>query len=144
MTKLKLCAIIILVGIGLLSCGKSHHTTGTNPPPLPGALQGHWQWVRSAGGFTGKAVLTPASEGYTKELVIRGDSFFVHIDHALDHKGILEHKMIKSIFNHETVPAIKFGSDQLPMIYELSTDTLSLEENCPDCFGHLYERIYLL
>jgi hypothetical protein len=144
MTKPKLCAIIILVGIGLLSCGKSHHTTGTIPSPLPEALQGHWQWVRSAGGITGDSVMTPETEGYTKELVIRGDSFSVHINHLFDHKGILEHEMVESIFSHDTVPAIKFGSDQLPMIYELSTDTLSLSENCPDCFGHLYEREYLL
>lgn len=124
--------------------GTSNHTTGTNPPPLPEALQGHWQWVRSAGGITGDVVLTPETEGYDKLLVIRGDLFYVYINDSLDHEGILEHEMVESIFNHDTVPAIKFGSDQLPMIYELSTDTLSLSENCPDCFGHLYERMLLL
>lgn len=116
--------------------------------PKPQSLiSGKWQWQQSVGGFSGSAVLTPATEGYTRHFnfgkdsvsITRNDTVFE--DRAAFHltyeKSILYHTMhdFLTIDYHFTI-----GGDSvvvLPLRYiikDLKPDKMVLTEDVFDGF----------
>ncbi len=110
---------------------------------LPGQnetkLTGSWIWLSSQGGFAGHK-LTPESEGVTQKLTFFGDQTYTRTrDGNIQKQGSYDISVIE--YGEKKRLAIQYDSIEFyyAVILEL-TDTLRLQENCYDCYSHIYVR----
>ena len=126
-------------------------TNCTNKTPSPGTiteqLTSTWDWVQSTGGIDGRSI-TPATEGYKRTItfekngvysegrdgkqtsqmkytVSQGKSIYSDTAYLVDYRSSGKEKQPRSIRQ-----SVRFGG----------TDTLFLNDECYDCFEHVYTR----
>lgn len=121
------CIVLFLTGCSILSDQDKNKLTGS------------WNWVSSQGGFAGWT-LTPESTGYTQTLTFYEDrTYTITKDGDLQKQGTYEILLIE--YDGSKKLAIQYDSLEFyyAIIMEL-TDTLHLQENCYDCYSHIYVR----
>ena len=133
-TKAKLLTLVFTV---LLSCTKETADASKNST----ALVGQWSWTRSSGGFTGSTI-TPASTGVKKRIEFTSDSIYKEY-HNDTLKIICRFYILKakSIFNQNTTNIISYGDYGVKQSFSISQDTLILNDEVYDGYGHVYKRI---
>ncbi|GAC1371802.1 MAG: hypothetical protein NVSMB30_11850 [Hymenobacter sp.] len=124
-------------------------------PPASTEIFGEWQWVSSVGGFTGKAVYTPANTGGERTYRFNRDSTFVEY-YKNQYKVVpvkFTMRMEKSFFDHQqhlilTIPRRIYlarpdtGFHVIRFRYTVRevSDTLRLDEEMADGFEESYRR----
>jgi hypothetical protein len=141
LNKLFLVSIIISL-ISATSCRKS---VLENPTTNHSSIHGNWQWVQSSGGIAGQTT-TPFTEGREATLQFNqnGTCFFVtgnksdQFEYSLsDGQTIYSEKQAHLI----TYKAIDNKTTHVIQSYQFrGNDTLFLNDECHDCFGHIYVR----
>lgn len=123
--------------LALLQCSRS-----PNEPDASNLLIGSWRWVESCGGFAGRC-LTPDSAGYEKLIIFSSDSmYYEYGDDSLVWEKRFSVEKREWIANHDTLEAMLIDGWHIEMIINFSgANRLWLDENCYDCFGHLYVRL---
>lgn len=112
------------------------------PDPELKKIFGKWEWVESSGGFAGKTI-TPVSEAYTARIEFRSDGKYEKYKSGT----LIEQKRFSfsqetSIHNRKPVWAVSFDESSLKMSVAFSgQDTLLLNEQLYDGYGHVYARI---
>jgi len=117
-------------------------------------LLGKWTWSYSYGGIAG-ITITPESEGYTKSLIFENDSLYKQSDSLLFYlfkndtlikvgKTKIRADSIQypdtTIYIYRIYEDILNNQDVHIYVVDFLQDTLSLMEDCMDCFNHYYER----
>ncbi|MFQ5453698.1 MAG: hypothetical protein ACE5D6_05880 [Candidatus Zixiibacteriota bacterium] len=128
---------LLLTLLVLTHCGER-----PNDPNEGKSLMGSWHWVKSCGGLNGNCI-TPDSVGYDKLVIISQDSIYseYHDDSLIIQKKFTVEKR-EWIVNHTMMDALLIDSwytDMIIIFY--SNDTLTLNENCSDCFDHTYVKL---
>ena len=72
---------------------------------VPTTVIGEWTWVKSVGGFGGHTI-TPASEGYTKQLVIDDHFYTEYINDSIDFKTQHTIQQITSVSDEDIASAM--------------------------------------
>lgn len=112
------------------------------PHPNLKKVFGKWQWVSSTGGFAGKTI-TPASEGYPLRVEFRTNGIYrKYKGDTLIEKKKFSFSPETSIHHGKPVWTVSFADSSLKMAISYSgPDTLMLNEQVFDGFGHVYARI---
>lgn len=102
-------------------------------------LIGSWEWIQSTGGFAGRTI-TPETEGYTRTVHFRSD--WTYKEERND-TTILEttYRLDQDSVGGTIVHTLQIDNGIPSEITNLTDSTLSLDEQCIDCFGHSYRRL---
>ena len=111
---------------------------------------GRWKWLYSTGGWAG-GCLSPSSEGYQLEIEFKQNGIY---------KEFKDGRMVKRLnFRFEKRPSIYSADEKYVVVYYLpviphkfqtpayqsfyfyGTDTLVLNDECYDCYSHVFVRI---
>jgi hypothetical protein len=129
---------IILITISLVSCKKDDQLAAFTSKEIFGT----WQWVQSSGGFAG-GTYTSANTAYSQVLQFNRDSSYViHTNDTLVESGRFTIKEEKTMYGEQLMPVIRFQDGQMSeTIFQLTPDSLTLAQNCYDCYVVGYVRI---
>jgi hypothetical protein len=136
---MKLNSILILIFCLILgSCKKE----STKLNPETSTLTGSWNWVYTSGGIAGMTY-TPESTGEIRRIEFGVDSIWKYYVNGVLNSASLYHLVkSKSLFSPDSVLLIKYDLYSIKQNYIIKTsDTLILQDQCFDCYGHLYTRI---
>lgn len=109
--------------------------SGINPDS---ALLTEWDWVSSIGGFAG-TISTPATTGENVSIEFTKSTYRKYVDGDLRVEMNYNHANGESIYSAETVPIITYHNNWRQS-YTIKGDTLFLNDECFDCFGHVYVK----
>ena len=101
-------------------------------------ILGTWTWVKSTGGVSGNTE-TPESTGKEITLEVTEDTYKRYVDGDLEIE--LSYFLVngRSIWTPVITDLLVFEDDSKQSV-EMSTDKLSLYEECYDCYVHEYIR----
>lgn len=137
---------ILFFFIFLVNCNKDVSV----PNEYLEKLFGSWTWMQSSGGFTGGQTTTPMTEGYSQDVEFNRNGIY-----KLYQDGKQKEKMkfslteepsnnstgIKYIIKYDDAGIITQNKlvDTQSILFE-GEDTLFLNDQCVDCYGHTYIR----
>jgi hypothetical protein len=112
-------------------------------------LTGQWEWVRTTGGKSGTNIFTPQSRGYTMRFIfstLEGSkdsvaySFYLNDTLQWNRNAGLSYS--KSIYGDKWNLTDLYGelNYKTVSIFVLSNDSLSLADNCYDCYQHQFYK----
>ncbi|MBK5283990.1 MAG: hypothetical protein JJE25_01180 [Bacteroidia bacterium] len=111
-------------------------------------LFGRWELIETSGGFTGKFI-TPKTSGHFEEIEFTMYGNYIKYETGnLSDKKKFNISEEKSIFNKNPVYIISYSDADSSLTRLLipqsvrfgGADTLYLNEECYDCFSHVYVR----
>ncbi len=128
-------ACLLVICVMLLSCGR-------NPTEVDiyDVVNGSWDWAFSYGGYAGEYVY-PDSAGYHKTIHFGNDRVYTE---AIDDSVVLDEKYEIVMRRTGDRPAYHLYIENQAIdlfIERVDTDTLTLRENCDDCYSHTYARL---
>ena len=123
-------------------------------PPVSTELFGEWQWVSDVGGFTGKAVYTPANTGAVRSYRFDRDSTIVEcLNNKCNAPVKFTVRMEKSLLDHQqhliltiphrvypALPDTGFHVIRSRYIVREVSDSLILDQDVFDGFEESYRR----
>ena len=127
--------------------------TSLRPVDPEFSIIGKWNWIKSKGGISGKAIVTPQKTGHTKQFIFDTNDKVTIIEDSkttsVSNYGVEKRKSL--ILNEikpmltiiRTVKNTKDNAsflDSARYILTLKQDTLELDEDVYDGFGHIYVR----
>jgi len=147
---------LFVIGAGALLLASSGCKKQETPPapPVSTELFGEWQWVSSVGGYSGKAVYTPANTGTELTYRFNRDSTFVEcLNNNCKAPVKFTVRLEKSFFDHQphvilTIPRRIYlappdtGFHVIRFRYTLReiSNSLILTEEVADGFEEVFRR----
>ncbi|MEN8144437.1 MAG: hypothetical protein ABFS14_05740 [Gemmatimonadota bacterium] len=134
--------LLLTAAIGLLASGCGEEPTG---PDLESRILGSWEWVSATGGIAG-VVITPESEGFTRQLVLSAPGTAQLLrDGVLEITSDYEFVPAQDLVDEFVGPKLVyeetlFGFAEQGVGFDLQ-DRLVLIDPCCDGFVYLWERI---
>ena len=122
---------LLCIGITFISCSNDDDGTTTQ-------LNGTWNWIQSSGGITG-GTDTPESTGNTMRLEITNSVVKSYKNGDLVSERNYTIESGESLIFGEQRQMIVY-EDQFKQTFVVSENTLSLYDECNDCFVSEYER----
>lgn len=137
MKKTSLKYILSLLFISLAGCQSDEDVLG----PQVNSIFGRWEWIRSVGGLAG-LTRTPASEGYQMDVEITpAGKFRTFRNGELLNESEYTIKKGNSIVLNAETEILDLGENAMKYSFTVvNYDTLYLNEECVDCFSHVYKR----
>ncbi|HKJ43978.1 MAG TPA: hypothetical protein VKA27_17915 [Sunxiuqinia sp.] len=116
--------LFIILTVLLSGCQKeTFHASG---------LTGEWNWLYTSGGFAGMTY-TPESTGFTSTIEFTPDSIY-----RIFRDGELQ---LESNYHLSPPDLISYDETSILQSFRISKDTLTLIDQCDDCFMSIYIRI---
>ena len=154
MIELKMKKLIIsftiVLSFSVISCEKDNGIIEDNNS----SIVGEWIWLKSYGGFTGGDIQTPEQNGIEKIVKFyNNDTVEIFENEVLIHKTDYFLSREESILLNDTFDFLTINYKYwiinpdsiitLPMRYIIRdlSDTLMLDEDVYDGYGHLYKRM---
>lgn len=133
----------------LWSCKKEDAPEISFPDSESKQLIGTWNWIGTYGGFTGSDVIDPSTEGYSQQIEFTNNGYVYEYQNGRKlSPSAYSLVKAKSIFNSEERymlifdKAPTYNSTNCRQSYQFSgSDSLILNEECYDAYGHLYVRL---
>ena len=118
------------------------------PDPELKKIFGKWEWIQSCGGFAGGCI-SPATQGYTISIEFSSNGIYKkYKNNNLVDREAFSFSQGTCIHNHQQVWFVSFTQmpphhqSAFPMSVSFSgNDTLMLDDERYDGFGHIYARI---
>jgi hypothetical protein len=131
-------AAVMLLTTGM-GCEKDKASSGSDPDLAK--LYGSWNWVQSSGGFAGETT-TPATAGYTMTVEFSPNGIYKwYKNNQLQGQAQYSMTTGNSIFSTEQVNQLQVeGSSTKQAVRFGGPDSLFLNDECYDCYGHIYTR----
>ncbi len=124
--------LLVLVFISLLSCKE----TTVEP-----AIVGWWTWKQSVGGIAGTTE-TPASTGKNKSIEFRADHTVRWYEGSTQvRQSTYTLTKEKSSISGKEVDMLTFADQTIKQSYAINNNTLTLEEECIDCYNITYDKV---
>lgn len=103
-------------------------------------LVGEWRWIASVGGFAGLRI-TPETSQETQTLKFsKKGEYRTYKNDSLVAEGSYEIVRGKTIFSEDEKDLL-VRPDRLKQVISITGDTLRLQDNLYDGFGHTYVRV---
>jgi hypothetical protein len=140
----KLLVLTLTLGLTFSNCRKKMDL----PKPELETTFGTWEWLGSSGGFSGKSI-SPKTEGFTKTIEFKENGIcFFYVNKKKDKMAytLTEGPSIFSSFESTLIKYNDIGvfdknsAPGLQSVRFIGKDTLLLNDECFDCFGHTYIR----
>ncbi len=129
---LALCAMTCLV----VACSKGPVSSSRV------SLTGEWAWTGSCGGFAGDC-RTPAKVGHSRSLEFRSDLVYIQYeDGQPTDSGTYKRTRSYDNILGKTMDAVEVSGIPWPLLIgSLTDDSLTLIDNCIDCYSSRYARV---
>lgn len=129
--------ISLFIFLAITSCKKEI----VLPDPTLEQLFDEWEWVSSSGGITGD-VTTAATAGYTQRIEFKSNGAYkIYKNDKLQNKTFFSLTEGTSMLSNKKEFIIHYKDHQFPQTVSFrGPDTLSLRDECSDCYGHVYRR----
>ena len=110
-------------------------------------LFGTWEWVQSSGGFSGQTI-TPVSEDYSMSVEYTEKGVYrkykdgkkiSKLNFKIEERATIAISDFKFLIDYREGPCSKVGVNSQSFRFG-GTDTLFLNDDCYDCFSHIYVR----
>ncbi len=126
----------------LLGCSKQTPTQASSISDS--TYFGSWNWIRTAGGYTGGIMSTPGTLGYSVKIELTSDSILkvYHADTFFASGPFSIHRewLPNGLDSVDVITCPDTISSRPQYIRLIGRDTLNLVDQCMDCYSSFYSR----